>query len=56
MRRRSAGRPGGQRSGSTRERLGSSDLALWRARAHLGDHGFCSLPFTPATRRTHPQS
>ena len=35
MRRRSAGRPGGQRSGSTRERLGSSDLALWRARAHL---------------------
>ena len=33
MRRRSAGRPGGQRSGSTRERLGSSDLALWRARA-----------------------
>jgi hypothetical protein len=32
MRRRSAGRPGGQRSGSTRERLGSSDWAMWRAR------------------------
>ncbi len=40
MRRRSAGRPGGQRSGSTRERLGSSDLALWRARASREITGF----------------
>ena len=37
MRRRSAGRPGGQRSGSTRELLGSAWAIwlCWRARAHL---------------------